>query len=433
MSNPPPANAPAIVVVGAGPSAFYAVDALSRARPEARIDIVDRLPAPFGLARYGVAPDHQGTKGVTRQFDRLLAKPGVRFLGGIELGRDVSLDDLRAAYDAVVIATGCRRDRRLGIPGEDLRGVMGSMRFVDWFNAHPDAVDLAATIAEARHVAVIGNGNVAIDVARVFAKTADEMAKSDIDPHAQAAIAAMELETVTLYGRRGPAEASFTINELNEMGRLARAVALVDAAQLADAAVADSDPTPERLRKQKNIEAFRGFSANLPGSKPVALGFRFHRAPLTLSGENGRVVGINFADGSYAPADLVITCIGYDAILAEGLPIERGRVANDEGRVSGLPGVYVVGWARRGPSGTIPTNRADSFAVAERLVADLAPSSKAGPGGLDALLAARGVVPIDTAGWQRIDRAESEAGQREGRPRVKLASWAALRAAANPA
>jgi len=426
-------SAPSIAVVGAGPSGFYAVDALTRARPDARIDIIDRLPTPFGLARYGVAPDHQGTKGVTRQFDRLLAKPGVRFIGGVELGRDVSLDELRTTYDAVLIATGCGRDRKLGIPGEDLAGVMGSMRFVDWFNAHPDAVDLTATIAEARHVAVIGNGNVAIDVARVFAKTADEMAKSDIDPRAQAAIAAMPLETVTLYGRRGPAEASFTINELNEMGRLARAVALVDAAHVTDVTAPDSDPTPERLRKQKNIEAFRGFSANAPGAKPVALGFRFHRAPLVLGGENGRVVSINFADGSYAPADLVITCIGYDAILAEGLPVERGRVANDEGRVTGLPGVYVVGWARRGPSGTIPTNRADSFAVAERLVADLAPSSKKGPDGLDALLTARGVATIDTAGWQRIDKTESETGAREGRPRIKLATWQALRASARSA
>jgi ferredoxin--NADP+ reductase len=217
------------------------------------------------------------------------------------------------------------------------------------------------------------------------------------------------------------------------MGRLARAVALVDAAHVADVTAPDSDPTPERLRKQKNIEALRGFSANAPGAKPVALAFRFHRAPLMLSGEDGHVVGINFADGSYAPADLVITCIGYDAILAEGLPLERGRVANDEGRVTGLPGVYVVGWARRGPSGTIPTNRADSFAVAERLLADLAPSSKPGPDGLDALLAARGIATIDAAGWQRIDKAESEAGAREGRPRVKLATWDALRAASSRA
>lgn len=430
MTSSPP---PSIAVVGAGPSGFYAVDALSRARPDARIDIVDRLPTPFGLARYGVAPDHQGTKGVTRQFDRLLAKPGVRFVGGVELGRDVSLAELRDLYDAVVIATGCGRDRTLGIPGEDLAGVMGSIRFVEWFNAHPDAVDLTETIAPARHVAVIGNGNVAIDVARVFAKTADEMAKSDIDPRAAAAIAAMPLATVTLYGRRGPAEASFTINELNEMGRLARAVALVDAADVAAAVVPDSDPTPERLRKQKNIEAFRGFAANAPGDKPIALGFRFHRTPLTLGGENGRVVGINFADGSYAPADLVITCIGYDAHLPEGLPAERGRVANQDGRVTGLPGVYVVGWARRGPSGTIPTSRADSFAVAERLLADYAPSAKPGPQGLDALLLARGVAAIDAAGWQRIDKAESEAGAREGRPRVKLSSWAALRAASSPA
>ena len=245
-----------IAVIGAGPSGFYAVDGLVRALPEVRIDIIDRLPCPYGLVRYGVAPDHQGTKAVQRQFERLLARPTVRFLGNVEIGRDASIPELAALYDALVVATGCSRDRRLGIPGEDLAGVVGSGAFVGWYNGHPDAADLDPLRPDTRRVAVIGAGNVAIDVARVLAKTAEEMAKSDIAPQAAAAIARLDLAAIDLVARRGPADANFTGNELAEMGRLAAFQATVAADMLDGAVVPDSDAAPERMRKAKNSKSF---------------------------------------------------------------------------------------------------------------------------------------------------------------------------------
>lgn len=374
-----------IAIVGAGPSGFYAADGLLRGDTTVKVDIIDRLPTPFGLVRAGVAPDHQGTKAVARQFDRLLAQPTVRFCGNVDVGRDLSWEALRAAYDAVVVATGMVNDRKLGVPGEELAHVWGSWRFVAWLNGHPDFRD-GPDLSRVKRVAVIGNGNVAIDVARVLAKSADEMEKSDIVPEAGAAIAAAPIEEIDIVGRRGPEHASFTNNELAEMGRLARAVALVDARAL-DGAPPATDPTPEKLRKTKNLEILRGFAANAPGTKPIALRFLFNTAPKAIE------------QGDY---DLVVTCIGYD-----GADFPKGE------------GIFPVGWAKRGPSGTIPTNRADSHAVAQQVLAwlkDRAPKDFADP-----LPAA-----IDAAGWQRIDKAEIAAGAAEGRPRVKLTNWESL-------
>ncbi|TXL75987.1 ferredoxin-NADP reductase [Vineibacter terrae] len=421
-----------IAVIGAGPSGFYAVDGLVRALPEARIDIIDRLPCPYGLVRYGVAPDHQGTKAVQRQFERLLAKPTVRFIGNVEVGRDVTIEDLSALYDALIIATGCSHDRRLGIPGETLDGVVGSGAFVGWYNGHPDFADLDPLRPDMRTVAVIGAGNVAIDVARVLAKTADEMAKSDIAPHAAAAIAKLDLAAVSLVARRGPADANFTGNELAELGRLAAFQAVTQPELLDGVTAPNSDPAPERMRKTKNLEILRGFAVGPAAAKHRRLHFLFWCTPVALHGVDGKVRALELADTRHpeqrrrVPADLVVTCIGYDPSPPAGLPLERGHIAHDDGRVRGLPGTYVVGWAKRGPTGVIPTNRADSLALVKVVVDDLAAvptSRKAGPGGLDALLAARGTRVIDTAAWQRIEAAENTAGQAEGRPRVKLAAW----------
>jgi NADPH-dependent glutamate synthase beta subunit-like oxidoreductase len=377
-----------IAIVGAGPSGFYAADGLLRGNPDLKIDIIDRLPTPFGLVRAGVAPDHQGTKAVARQFDRLLAQPGVRFCGNLEVGRDVSWQTLQEAYDAVVVATGMVLDRKLGVPGDDLPHVWGSWRFVAWLNGHPDFSD-GPDLGAVKKVAVIGNGNVAIDVARVLAKTADEMAKSDIVPEALAAISAAPITDIHVIGRRGPEHASFTNNELAEMGRLARAVAVTDA--VPDVILPASEPTPERLRKTKNLETLKGFAANLPGSKPVTVHFRF----------NTPTTGIRAGE-----FDLVVTCIGYD-----GVDFPRAD------------GVFAVGWAKRGPSGTIPTNRADSHAVAQHVLAWL--TDRAPKGSIDRL-----PPSIDAAGWQRIDKAEVAAGASQGRPRVKLADWTSLLAIA---
>ena len=376
-----------VAIVGAGPSGFYAADGLLRANPDLRVDIIDRLPTPYGLVRSGVAPDHQGTKAVARQFDRLLANPNLRFCGNIEVGRDISWPVLREAYDAMVVATGMVVDRKLGIPGEELPHVWGSWRFVAWLNGHPDFRE-GPDLSGVRRVAVIGNGNVAIDVARVLAKSADEMARSDIVPEAGAAIAAAPITEIHVIGRRGPEHASFTNNELAEMGRLGRAVALVDPSALDGAVAPATDPTPEKLRKAKNLELLRGYSQNMPGDKPIALRFLFNTAPAS------------FDAGDF---DLVVTCIGYQA--AEPLPSAEG--------------VFAVGWARRGPSGTIPTNRADSHAVAQEIVAWLKDRElKSGPDPLP--------PAVDAAGWHRIDKVELAAGAAQGRPRVKLTGWQAL-------
>ncbi len=379
-----------IAIVGAGPSGFYAADGLLRGDPGVGIDIIDRLPTPFGLVRAGVAPDHQGTKAAIRQFDRLLANPNVRFCGNLEVGRDIGWDALQEAYDAVVVATGMVIDRRLGVPGDDLPHVWGSWRFVAWLNGHPDFRE-GPDLSGVRRVAVIGNGNVAIDVARVLAKSADEMAKSDIVPAAGAAIAAAPIAAIDIVGRRGPEHASFTNNELAEMGRLARAVALVDAAALDGAAAPATDPTPEKLRKTKNLEILRGFAGNAFGSKPIALRFLFNTAPKSIE------------KGAY---DLVVTCIGY---AGADFPTAEG--------------VFPVGWAKRGPSGTIPTNRADSHAVAQQVLAWL--KDRGPKGAVDPL-----PPSIDAAGWRRIDTAETAVGAAEGRPRVKVTAWERLLAVA---
>lgn len=385
-----------IAIVGAGPSGFYAADGLLRANPkpgpDLRIDIIDRLPTPFGLVRAGVAPDHQGTKAVTRQFDRLLAQPNVRFCGNVSIGRDLSWDAVRNAYDAVIVATGRTIDRPLDIPGGER--ALGSWRFVAWLNGHPDFRG-GPDLSNVRSVAVIGNGNVALDVARVLAKNVDEMAKSDIVLEAGAAIASAPIAEIHILGRRGPEQASFTNNELAEFGRLARAVPLVDTAAFGTAPPAN-DPTPEKLRKSKNLEILRGFAANVAGSEAIAVHFRFNAAPLAI-----HAGGIETSAGPLK-ADLVISCIGYD-----GEPFPAGE------------GMFAVGWAKRGPSGTIPTNRADSHEVARTVVEWL--STRTPGNGADPMPAC-----VDAAGWQRIDKHEVAAGTILGRPRVKVTGWRAL-------
>ncbi len=383
-----------VAIVGAGPSGFYAADGLLRASPDLHIDLIDRLPTPHGLVRAGVAPDHQGTKAVARQFDRLLAQPDVRFAGNLEVGRDLSWDEVRAAYDAVIVATGMVIDRKLGVPGEEQPWVWGSWRFVAWLNGHPDFRQ-GPDLSQVKRVAVIGNGNVALDVARLLAKSAEEMAKSDIVPAASAAIAAAPLTDIYVIGRRGPEHASFTNNELGEMGRLARAVSVTDAKALEGHPPA-SDPTPERLRKAKNLEILKGFTGNKAGSKPVTVHFLFNAAPVAF-----RPGELELTTGRLQ-VDLAVTCIGYGG---EDFPKAEG--------------VFAVGWAKRGPSGTIPTNRADSHAVAQQVAAWLKQRDpKSGPDPLP--------ICIDADGWLRIDKAETAAGAAQGRPRVKLTDWQAL-------
>lgn len=428
-----------VVIVGSGPAGFYAAEALARKAAGASIDILDRLPTPYGLVRAGVAPDHQGNKAVTRVFERVATRPGVRFLGDVEVGRDVSVAELAGLYDAVILAVGATQDRCLGIPGDDKAGVLGSFRFVGWYNGHPDFADRDFDL-QAESVAVIGNGNVAIDVARVLAKTPAEMAAADICPHAAARIAAAPIRDIHVFGRRGPVEANFTNPELAELLRLEGAVALADPADLP----ADIGAVDEKARKTKeaNLATLRAFAANAPEAKPKRIRFHFHRAPRAVLGTT-RVEGLRLErtrahandpagmGGTVdVPCGLVITCIGYRCHPLPGVPMDeaRGIVASVDGRVA--QGLYAVGWAKRGPSGTIPTNRADSAAVVDLLLADLGSGAdRPGPAGLDRMLAERRLHPVTFDDWKRIDAAETTAA-RAPAPRLKLTRRADLLAAA---
>jgi ferredoxin--NADP+ reductase len=404
-----------VAVVGSGPAGCYAAERLAR-EPRCRVDVLDRLPTPFGLIRAGVAPDHQGTKAVSRVLERVLERENVAFHGNVEIGRDLTLDELRGLYDAVVIATGAPLDRRLGVPGEDLAGVVGSAAFVGWYNSHPSFSDGPAPVpARALSAVIVGNGNVALDVARVLAKTPAEMERSDIDPEVQAALAAAPLAEIAIVGRRGAGETGFSVNELSELGRLARAEPVVDPAE-----VADGIPAPNAAA----LEVLRGWAARPPEGGRLSIRFRFGLRPLGFAageGTPGRLARALFErrDGAVEgiPADLAVTCIGYRSAGCCALAPEDGVLRNEGGRIA--EGLYVVGWAKRGPSGTIATNRPDSHAVAERVLAEAAPSGRAGREGLRALLSARGARAVDAAAWKRIGAAEV-ARAPEGRARRKF-------------
>jgi len=412
-----------VAIVGAGPAGCYAAERLARAAPDAAIDVIERLPTPYGLVRAGVAPDHQGTKAVERVLERALTRPNVAFFGNVEIGRDLSLRELRELYDAVILATGAPEDRRLGIEGEELAGVFGSGSFTRWINGHPDAADLPVRLEGVRSAVVIGNGNVAIDVARVLAKSREEMARSDLAPAVEAAIAAAPLEEIHIVGRRGPAEAHFTPLELEELGALARAAPVVEAAEL---------PPASGDGNASVLEILHGFAAAPNRSKPIRLHFDFRLKPLRFEGES-RVERAIFEvqrrdDAVYAPsgekvslrADLVVSCIGYQSLPCGGLAPEGGIFRNDGGRIEA--GLYVVGWAKRGPSGTIPTNRSEAHAVADRVLAETLGGGKPGRAGLSAALAARAQEIVDFSVWRAIDAAERSRAT-SGRPRQKLRRW----------
>ncbi len=432
-----------IAIVGTGPAGFYAAQAFLRRNTPCAIDMIDRLPTPFGLVRAGVAPDHQSTKQITRLFDKILRDKAVRFVGNVELGAAVSLADLTRLYDIVILAFGAQVPRRLGIPGEDLVGVADATRFVNWYNAVPGADDLSALVA-ARTAVIVGNGNVALDIARLLAKTDRELGDSDINPKAAAAIAAAPLQDIVVVGRRGPLQASFTAPELSEFGKLAEASVVVSASDLPDNA--DSVDKAERPRKEKILRLLRACAegGTPEGARPVRIRFLFCASPTEILG-NGQMTGVrlvrNRLEDARAvatgetfdiPAELMVSAIGYRvAADIAGLPVDerRGIVANSDGRVA--PGVYVVGWARRGPRGVIGTNRNDARSVVERILADEITPGKPGPQGLDALLAANAMRPVDYEGWRHIDAAEIAAANGAGaRPRIKFTRLADMLAAA---
>ena len=419
-------------VIGSGPAGFYTAEALARTYGErARIDILDRLPVPYGLIRFGVAPDHQSIKAVAKRYEKVALSPGVRFLGNVHLGADVSIEELLHYYDAVVLATGAPHDRRLGIPGDDLPGVIGSAAFVGWYNGHPDFADLAPPL-DVSHAAVIGNGNVALDVARILSKTPHEFEGSDIVAHAFEALAGSSIRTITILGRRGPHQIAMTPKELGELGHLQEAEPVVEPADLPPIAADDAlDPG-----QRKSVQHLREFAAAPSAGKHKRIVFDFFAKPLAIEGE-GRAERILvertalMADGTARgtgetytiPAGLVVSCIGYVTPPIPGVPYDEklGRFPNQGGLVADR--LYGVGWARRGPTGTIGTNRPDGQEVAEQIVALLPPegepSGRAGSEGLDRLLASRGCEPILFEDWQKIEAAEVAAA-RAGNPREKL-------------
>lgn len=427
-----------IAIVGSGPAGYYTAEAAQKAFGEAvRIDIIDRLPVPYGLIRSGVAPDHQSIKAVYRRYEAVNLSDNVRFVGNVMVGRDVSVAELQGMYDAVVLATGAPHDRPLGIPGADLSGVVGSAAFVGWYNGHPDFAELDPPL-DAPGAVVIGNGNVALDVARILAKTRAEFAGADIASHALSALEASSIVRISILGRRGPHQIAMTPKELGELGHLARAQPFVDARDLPP----EGDDALLEPGMRKSVMHLRDFAAAPVGTKAVAIDFDFFAMPVAIEGEGRaeRVIvertrldqalrSVGTGETYAIPAGLVVACIGYETPALEGVPYEhgRGRFANVDGRI--LPGLYCVGWAKRGPSGTIGTNRPDGYAIADLIAADATEGEgKAGRPALDALLAARGADPVTFRDWKRIEAAEV-ARARDGAPREKFTDIAAMLAA----
>ncbi|TFL13201.1 hypothetical protein CSC67_15010 [Pusillimonas caeni] len=419
-----PAASLSVAIVGAGPAGFYTAQALTELAPRAQIDLIDRLPTPFGLIRYGVAPDHQETKKIQELFESIALSPQVGFIGNVEIGRDIALAELRELYDAVVLAHGVPQDASLGIPGDTLPGVYGAASFVGWYNGHPDLAGLQPRLG-APGAVVVGNGNVAIDIARVLSKSRAELERSDMAPYALEHIARSAPGEVYVMGRRGPVQAKFTTVELAELGTLEQAVALAEPADIPDRPGEDLSPRDRRV-KAKNLECLQAYAHADPHSKPKRIHLHFYAKPLEILGAD-RVEGIRFermesgADGVPAgtgrtfdlACSTVIAAIGYRACALEGLALapEGNRLHHDDGRL--CRGLYVAGWLRRGPSGKIGTNRADGEAVAQRICLEIPPSGRAGRAGLLDKIQGRGLRTVDFEGWKRIEAAECVAATPE--------------------
>jgi ferredoxin--NADP+ reductase len=450
-----------VAVVGAGPAGIYAADALTRqdAVPVV-VDLVDRLPTPFGLVRHGIAPDHPKMRAIRETLHRSLEDPRVRFVGNIDVGKDVTLDDLRAHVDAVIYTYGASLDRHLGIEGEELPGSLAATEFVAWYTGHPDAdrARVETALDGVRSVVVIGVGNVALDVARVLARAPEELEPTDMPQHVLDALAVTGVEEISILGRRGPAQAAFTTQELRELDGLAAATVLIEPADL------ELDPAAEELlagdrNATRNLAVMRGWAEHAPTPGCRRLHLRFFRRPVRLLGED-HVNGIEVertavdADGramgtgelEVLPADLVIRSVGYHGIPLPGLPVDErsGTVPHEEGRVlregEVSPGEYVAGWIKRGPTGVVGTNKHDARETVAALLADAADGALAVEGERDDLvetLRARGAEPVLLDDWRAIDAAEVALGSTRGRSRTTLHEWTSLmdavrKAAARP-
>lgn len=430
-------------MIGSGPAGAYAAEALVRLG-DATVDVLDRLPAPFGLVRHGVAPDHPKTQSIRTALAEIYRLPGINFVGNVAVGEDVTLDELRATYDAVVVAFGAAVDRRMGVPGEDLPGSASATDFVAWYTGHPDIPPQRFEL-DARTVVVVGAGNVAGDVARMLARTAEELRDTDVPPEVLAAFARSQVRDIHLVARRGPAQARFTTRELRELGELTDADVLVDPADL------ELDPVSEQAvadqpASRRNLDVLRGWARQAPAGRPRRVHLTFFRRPVAVLGTQ-RVTGIRLertrldgggelvatGDLSDLPAELVFRAVGYRSLPLPGLPFDEraGVVPHLDGRVltpgGPEPGLYVAGWAKRGPTGVIGTNKHDARETVRALLADLASRAPfPDVGGVLPLLARRGVRVVTWEGWLAIEAAEAAAGEVQGRRRATISDRAEL-------
>ncbi len=446
-----------IAVIGSGPAGFYAAGHLLKdSDAQFEVDMFERLPTPWGLVRSGVAPDHPKIKSVTRVYEKTAASPRFRYFGNVTFGLHVSREELLRHYHAIVYATGSPSDRPLGIPGEDLPGSHAATEFVGWYNGHPDHTDLEVDLLRAERAVVIGNGNVAIDVARMLVLAPEELAPTDTADHALEVLAASNVKEVVVIGRRGPAQAAFTNPELLELGELSEADVIVDAEELARGLAVHDEQAEQDATARRNVEILREYAAREPSGKPKRVVLRFLLSPSELvPDENGHLAAVRLVrnelvageDGSLRAratedtetieAGLLFRAIGYRGIPLPRVPFDErsGVIPNAGGRVTDaesgdpLAGEYVVGWIKRGPSGVIGTNKKDAQETVDAIFADLAASNGArhmpeqpDPDAVEALLRERQPELVSYEGWEAIDRHEREAGEASGRPRVKVTS-----------
>ncbi len=439
-------------IVGSGPSGLFLADALLKTSGvPVSIDVIERLPTPYGLVRYGVAPDHAKIKSVIASFKKILEDERVRFIGNVRFGSDLTLSDAQRFYDVIAYAVGASADRSLNIPGEELTGNLSATEFVAWYSGHPDHANRDDIALGASGVAVIGVGNVAIDVARILAKHVDELRSTDIPEQVLEVLAASNVRDVYLIGRRGPAQAKFTTKELRELGELLHADVVVSPEDLeldaASAAAIEKQPL-----LQRNLEVLREFAGRPPSGRPRRLHLRFLASPVRITGEdsvagivlernrideNENAVGLGVHEE--IPVQMVLRAVGYRGLPVPGIPFDTKRhvIPNSSGRVldeagAPLPGQYVTGWIKRGPTGVIGTNKADSAETARAIVEDipalpLAPEPS--PAAVDRFLQERSVQPVLWEHWLEIDRHEIALGQELGRERSKVTTYDAILAA----
>jgi len=420
-----------VAIVGAGPSGFFAAQALQNSQTDDlkfEIDMIERLPTPWGLVRSGVAPDHPKIKTVSKVFEKIAAEPGFRFLGNIDLGKDITIENLRDRYDAVVLATGSGLGRKLGIPGEELRGSLSAADFVPWYNGHPDYVDVDVPL-DGKVAVIIGAGNVAMDCGRILAINPEELDSTDTAPHALAALHKSSIREVHIAARRGAEHAAFTAPELRDLPKLEHTDVHLNADEVAQALARASALGEPEKEVRNNLEAMRIIAENPLAGRDRSLHLQFLLAPKEIVGSE-RVEGITFSinrvDGEKVVdtgetltigCQLVISAIGYTAQPLASVPEDKGKIKNIDGRVEG--NMYVVGWAKRGPSGVVGTNKSDAADVIKLLIEDL--SAPKNSQGVEDLLPA-GHVVVDQKKWLRINASEIAAGEALGKPRLKEVS-----------